>query len=549
MNPLAPRIDRLLQPRRIKWVLAAFVALNLVARAVRMVTGRPLWGDEAMLAINFFLRDYAGLIRPLARAQLAPPGFLWLTRATVAVLGYGEWVLRLWPALAGSLATVLFVPLARRALRPYEALLAVAVFAVSYYPLRHSAECKPYAIDLLCSVALLLLAWSIERDRRRWRTWVAFTAVGVVGAWFSFTSIFVSAAATLWLLVGALRAAPPTRRPAAAAAVVGGAIILASFACMYAVYHNVASAETQTYRDMRMWAWAFPPTDRPWMIPWWLLDVHAGGLLAYPQGGKHFGSSFTLLFVVVGGWTLWNGDARRRRLLGLCLLVLAFGLLAAFLGLYPYGRSVRTTMYAAAPIILLAGVGGWALLRLLPSRRSAVAGAGVAVGVLGIFLLATMAVDLVDRAKTPEDAGARDAIERLAASAVPGEVWWFPYALPENEAEGEFYVRGPTGAVAYFYALRDGPAELVFGAAPADLARLDGRVVRVIVTRDNPDDAPANQAGSEAALTLERLLPDADAQARVLHFGPLAEMLVWRFSPAPARRQGPESSPAVAAAP
>ena len=358
--------------RRYGYLLAGLVALNFIARAVRMGTDRPLWDDEAMLVLNFFTRGYAGLLRPLLWAQLAPPGFLWLTRATAEVLGYREWALRLWPALAGTLATVLFVPLARRVARPREALLAVGVFASSFYPLRHSTEVKPYSIDLLFSVTILLLAWSIGHGglRRPKLAWATFTVVGAAGAWLSFPSIFVSGAATLWLLLGCLRAADPPRRGAAVAAVVSGAIVVASFACMYASFHAVVTANSQEYREMEMWAWAFPPTGRPWLIPWWLLDVHAGRMLAYPQGDNYFGSSITLLLVLVGGWTLWNGRGRRRRLLSLCLLVPAFGLLAAFLGLYPYGRTARTMLYAAPPIILLEGIGAWALLRLLPRRRT-----------------------------------------------------------------------------------------------------------------------------------------------------------------------------------
>ena len=55
-------------------VLALGVAWRLARYALRM----PLWGDEAALALNLLDRDFAGLLAPLANAQVSPVLFLWL---------------------------------------------------------------------------------------------------------------------------------------------------------------------------------------------------------------------------------------------------------------------------------------------------------------------------------------------------------------------------------------------------------------------------------------------------------------------------------------
>ena len=58
-------------------------------------------------------------------------------------------------------------------------------FAVSFYPIRHGAEIKPYACDLLAALVLLALAvewmrspessrWWWVTDRHWYRSWLLF---------------------------------------------------------------------------------------------------------------------------------------------------------------------------------------------------------------------------------------------------------------------------------------------------------------------------------------------------------------------------------------
>jgi hypothetical protein len=55
----------------------------------------------------------------------------------------------LFPALCGLASVILFRHLAVRLLRGIPLVLAVGIFATAFYPVRHSAEIKPYASDLL----------------------------------------------------------------------------------------------------------------------------------------------------------------------------------------------------------------------------------------------------------------------------------------------------------------------------------------------------------------------------------------------------------------
>ena len=88
------------------------------------------------------------------------------------LFGPSELVLRLLPYLAGLASLALFWSLCRRVLPPLPAALALALLSVSYYPVRHAVEVKPYSLDLLVALSLLLPAvryvLNPERLRAGW---------------------------------------------------------------------------------------------------------------------------------------------------------------------------------------------------------------------------------------------------------------------------------------------------------------------------------------------------------------------------------------------
>ena len=176
-----------------------FLAVAVAIRLIRYLLRFPLWGDEAMLAMNFLDRDYAGLMRPLAFHQVAPLLFLWIELTAVKLLGFNEWALRLFPLLCGLASLFLFHRLARLLLRGTARVLAVAIFAVTYSGIRYSAEVKPYGVDLMVSTLLLLLAvrWWRQPDQTRW-LW-ALAAVVPLAVGFSYPAVFIGGGVSLAL--------------------------------------------------------------------------------------------------------------------------------------------------------------------------------------------------------------------------------------------------------------------------------------------------------------------------------------------------------------
>ena len=129
-------------------------------------------------------------------------------------------------------------------------------------------------------------------------------------------------------------------------------------------------------------------------------------MMAYPVGDRHGASILTLVCVIVGGVALY----RRRQETSLALLIapLGLGLVAAFLGRYPYGGAPRIMQYAAPSICILAGLGLASLLARsdrIRVRRRALLGILAALGLLGLGLVAR---DLVKPYRVADDLRTRE---------------------------------------------------------------------------------------------------------------------------------------------
>ena len=125
--------------------------------------------------------------------------FLWAEWLAVHSLGTSEWALRLLPYLAGVASLVLFWRFCREVASRRTVLLAIAVLAASFYPVRHSTEVKPYAIDLLVSLILISAGWSAGRNIRSRPAWLTLLVASTIGPWCSYTAIFPAAGVAMFL--------------------------------------------------------------------------------------------------------------------------------------------------------------------------------------------------------------------------------------------------------------------------------------------------------------------------------------------------------------
>jgi hypothetical protein len=477
-----------------RWALAALV-VSVAWRAVRWLLQFPVWGDEAYLALNFLDRDYLGLTQPLRCVQVAPLLFLWGELTVYRLLGGAELALRLLPFLAGLATLPLFWRLARLVLPPAARYPAVVLFAVSYYPVRHSVEIKPYSLDLLVSLALLVVAltWLRRPERLRWLALLALLAP--VGLAASYPAVFVAAAVGLALLPVVWRRGGRAR----ALFVAYGLLGIAGFLGPY-LLAGVGQFESAGGTNNEYWAEWFPPA-RPLPLLLWLARAHTGNMLAYPVGGPNGASTLTLLLCLAGTWQL--ARARRGPLLALLLLPFALSLAAAALHRYPYGGSARVAQHLAPAVCLLAGAGLAEVFRRLAQpaagRRVAVA----ACAVLAVAGLAGIAYDLCKPYKTQGDEEIRRVLTEVQAQARPGDQVLVLRTDEDLWPTVEWYLRQQQGRVALDGRLdtarlaRGGDVwALCFGGDPALAAGLAKRL-RALPRRLAPvrDDSLTMQCG------------------------------------------------------
>ncbi|APW60193.1 hypothetical protein BSF38_01659 [Paludisphaera borealis] len=348
-----------------------FVALGLILRTIRYAQNLPLWSDECFLAVNFLQRGFRELLEPLDNGQIAPLLFLWAERAAVVALGFSEWSLRLGPIACGLASMLLFERLARATLRRLPLLLAVGVFAVSVHPIRHAAEAKPYASDLLTALLLLgpAVAWLNDPSRSR-RLWLLAALTPFCLA-LSNPAVFVLGAIIAVLAMPVWKSGRWSDRLALASC-------LASFVGLSVVLH-LGFGRTQSAGAIaglqNYWSSGFPPLGTPWKLPGWLLAACTGSMFAYPGGGAHGLSTVTFLAFVAGAAVLTRQGKGR---LVVCLIA-PFGLtlLASVFHRYPFGTEARLMQFAAPAVCLLSGAGAGAAIEWIRSagRRRRVLGA------------------------------------------------------------------------------------------------------------------------------------------------------------------------------
>ncbi len=335
-----------------------FVWLGLAVRVLRYLTVFPLWQDEQLVALNISFRDYAGLLKPLDLHQVAPLGFLLGTKWLTQTFGFNEYTLRGLALVCGCGGLLLFRSLAAQLLRRTALVSAVAVFALAYFPIRHSAEVKPYACDLFCAVLLLRLAVWWRQNPTKLAPPLALIAATIATLPFSFPAIFVVGGISIAMLPSVLR-----RREAryfatyvvfnlAALAVFGGLLRLA-------VNEHFEAATTDDFM-YSYWDGSFPPPlaqslKELWAWPWWFINVHAGEGMAYPIGSKKFGSVVSTILALVGVFVMLRRG--RTWLSTVTATTLGLGLIAAALGRYPYGHGERLQQYWAPFICCLMGAG------------------------------------------------------------------------------------------------------------------------------------------------------------------------------------------------
>lgn len=151
-----------------------FVIITIAGIALRLYwhfgANRPLWEDEAHIALNFICYNYAELTRPLAHFQMAPVLFLFGVETFSTLWGNSEVVLRSFPFLISLFCFPLLYHLAYYITRSrLSAIIAFSIFTFNTYIIHYSSELKPYTIELSMYILILYLLLSENRFVTKYR--------------------------------------------------------------------------------------------------------------------------------------------------------------------------------------------------------------------------------------------------------------------------------------------------------------------------------------------------------------------------------------------
>jgi hypothetical protein len=378
------------------FLLWGVVAVGAVLRLIGYLNNRSLWGDETSLALNVVWRSFRQLMEPLQRRQIAPLGFLWLSKLGATALGPDGWGLRLLPLLAALGVLPVMVVLARRLVSPAGAVAAVALVAFNPWLIAYASEFKPYSIEVLAAALITLLLLRLaDRPESRPRLAALALASGVF-PWLGLGATFVVAG--IWLTLGLwLVTDRRFRRAISQTLVVALAVGLAVAAAIATA--RPASGERKAVNEEWEAQRGFPPplqatwSDRSWF-------PEAGSSFLKEAGGfDQIGLATGLS--VVGIAALW----RTKRHALMALLMPAVALLAAsWLHLYPFvapmppvflPSGARCALFLTPALALVIGAAGDPIWNAIgrPGR--------VAVSLLLVTLLFHPTSTAVSRAVTP----------------------------------------------------------------------------------------------------------------------------------------------------
>jgi uncharacterized membrane protein len=310
----------------LSWERGAIILLFLAGILLRLrqyLTGRSLWMDEAMLALNIVNRNFGELLKPLDYDQGAPIGFLLVEKVLNLLLGRSEYVLRLLPLLLGILSIWLFYLLLKRVTMGAGLIAALALFVFNPRLIYYSSEVKQYIVDVTVTLALLLLAAPLLESKFQKRNTMRLAVAGFVALWFSHPAIFVLAGTGLTLVIICLE----RRDTANLWYVLGmGIFWLATLGLLYLLILNDLR---QNAYMLEYWQGAFLPMP-PWSDPGWFTSSLAGNISV--QYGIPYAVYFVFGLMLAGWFVLWQTRRNYAIAFGMILLITLF---ASALRLYP----------------------------------------------------------------------------------------------------------------------------------------------------------------------------------------------------------------------
>lgn len=183
-------------------IAALLIFFGISLRTVQYSSGRSLWLDEAMLALNIVNKSYVELTESLDYAQGAPLGFLFIVKSIVNIAGNKESTLRFFSFITGIASVFLFYRLSKRVISQKGGLIGLGLFSILTPLVYYASEVKPYASDVAIYLLLLLVTLRYL-DNKSNKNLFILTVTGLIALVMSYPAIFMIAGVGVCLLINA----------------------------------------------------------------------------------------------------------------------------------------------------------------------------------------------------------------------------------------------------------------------------------------------------------------------------------------------------------
>ena len=138
-----------------KKLIRIIILLGIAVRLSHYLPNHSLRIDESALSLNIVNCSSSGFLEPMEYDQMAPFGYLWLSKLTVDIFGNHEYSLRFLSIVAGGTSLFLFYKLSPRELDHRGVLVAMNFFATGAGTIRKQLSDRSGTTSLCFKIVLL----------------------------------------------------------------------------------------------------------------------------------------------------------------------------------------------------------------------------------------------------------------------------------------------------------------------------------------------------------------------------------------------------------
>jgi 4-amino-4-deoxy-L-arabinose transferase-like glycosyltransferase len=350
-----------------KKLAGIIIAFGILLRLRQYLFNRSLWLDEALIVFNIINRSFSGFFEPLDYNQGAPIGFLLFEKLSTILFNNSEYVLRLFPLVAGIISLFLFYEVAKSFCRKETVPIALGLFALSDRLIYYSSEVKPYSSDVTLALLLYVVFISVETRKSKDSSLYVYGMIAIFSLWFSFPALFILTAVGSCLWMPALMGREWKRvvHLSSLFLVCGLSLMIYYLLALKDLSHN--ANQLDYWRNAFM---PFPPKNMS-DVGWFVTSFE--NLFRDPVG--LYLKGFGPILAIFGCFSLYR--EKKRYLWGL-LLPLLLALFASGFHLYPF--SGRLLLFIVPILIIIMSEGILQFSKIVP-RYSLI---------LGVIVVATI---------------------------------------------------------------------------------------------------------------------------------------------------------------